>query len=382
MMVDGAEQKDRINLYQIAIDSILEKIKSNEFSFERPLCTEKQLMEDFSISRITAKRAITELEHKGVLYRKRGVGSFVSRDIYSKSSPNQNEEMKIFAFVLPFDISRGGIFETVQRINVLLSTVNSYMCIYITDNINTKEKHMLKQLLKQNISGLVFYPRSNDLHLELLNMFVMNDKPVVVIDKSHDCQYINSVLSDNYSGGVILTNYLLSLGHTNIAYMARASAAGLTSICDRFGGYLYSLRNAGIKPKEEFFISNISSLYKNESRPDQSTPSVTETVKRLYDMGVTAIETENDEFAFSVMLACRELSIKVPEELSICGFDNSDWAHMSNLGITTIKQNFQEIGDRIAAIFLDTLKEGPIQTRRITVPVELVIQGSTGPVKE
>lgn len=381
-MADSTHPKERVNLYQVAIDSILEKINNNDFTFEKPLCTEKQLMEDFSISRITAKRAITELEHKGILYRKRGVGSFVSRSIHSKSQGNSSEEMKIFAFVLPFDISRGGVFETVQRINILLGTANSYMCIYITDNINTKERHMLRQLLKQNISGLVFYPMANDLHLELLNMFVMNDKPVVVLDKSHDCQYISSVLSDNYSGGVMLTDYLLSLGHKNIAYMVRSSAAGLTSICDRFGGYLYSLRNAGIRPREDFFISNISSLYKNESRHDQSTPSVTETVKHLCDLGVTAIETENDEVAFSVMLACKELSIRVPEEISLCGFDNSDWAHMSDPGITTIKQDFREIGDNVAGVFLDTLEENHVQTRKIIVPVELVVQGSTGPVKE
>ncbi len=381
-MIETNEKKDRINLYQKAIDSILEKIDSGDFSFEKPLCTEKQLMKEMGISRITAKRAITELEHKGVLYRKRGVGSFVSRDIYLKNSRDPADEIKIFAFVLPFDISKGGLFETVQAINNVLNSANSYMCIYITDSVNTREKHILKQLLKQNISGVVFYPASNELHLELLNMFVMDDRPVIVIDKSHDCQYISSVLTDNYAGGVMLTDYLLSLGHKNIAYLARSGAAGLTSICDRFGGYLHSLRNAKIKPKEEFFISNLGSLYKNESKPEQPTPSVNETVKHLYDMGVTAIETENDEVAFSVLLACRELSIKVPGEMSICGFDNSDWANMSEAGITTIKQNFREIGNKVAGIFLENLKEKHIQTKKIIVPVELIVLGSTGPARE
>ena len=378
-MVDKSSPKK--SLYQVAIDNILNKISRNEFSFEKPICTEKQLTEEYNFSRITAKRAITELEHMGIIYRKRGVGSFVSRGIYSKSSQNSTVEKRIFAFILPFDSNKGGLFETVQTINNILSTQNSYLSIHITDRTNTKAIHILKELLQQNISGLVFYPFTNNIHLDLLNMFVINDKPVVILDKGHESQYISSVLSDNYAGGIMLTDYLLSLGHTNIAFMSSITASGLTSICDRFGGYLHSIKNNGIKPKTEYIVTNISNIYIKEKNADQYTPTIKETVKHLYDIGVTAIETENDEVAFAVMLACKELSIRVPEEMSICGFDNSEWAHMSDPNITTIKQDFHEIGRIVAEIFIDSLKDSHLQPKKIIIPVELIIQGSTGPVK-
>lgn len=378
-MTDKSNSKK--NLYQIAIDDILNKINKNEFSFENPICTEKQLMDEYNFSRITAKRAITELEHMGIVYRKRGVGSFVSRNIHLKSTQNSSGEIKLFAFILPFACTKGGLFETVQTINNILSTQNSYLSIHITDKTNTKAKHILNDLHKQNISGLVFYPFTNNIHLELLNKFIVNEKPVVILDKSHESQYLSSVLSDNYTGGVMLTDYLISLGHTNIAFLSSAGASGLTSVCDRFGGYLHSIKNAGIKPKEENIFTNLSDLYVKEKNTEQYTPTIKETVKHLYDIGVTAIEAENDEVAFAVMLACKELSIKVPEEMSICGFDNSEWAHMSDPGITTIKQNFHEIGRIVAEIFLESLKDSHAVPKRVILPVELIIQGSTGPIR-
>ncbi len=379
-MTDAPDEKK--NLYQVAIDDILKKIKDKDFSFENPICTEKTLMEKYKFSRITAKRAIIELEHKGILYRKRGVGSFVSRDILAKSSQTPGEDLKVFAFVLPFDITKGGLFETVQTINEILSSANAYMCIYITDRANSKEKNILKQLTKQNISGLVFYPTTNNIRLELLNSFVVNDKPVVVIDKGHDCQYISNVLSDNFAGGVMMTEHLLSLGHKNIAYLSRASTSGLTSISDRFGGYIHALKKAGIAPNADYMATYIDSLYKTDGNPEQYTPSLKETVRVLYSLGVTAIETENDEVAFAVIHACKELSINVPLDLSVCGFDNSEWAHMSDMGITTVKQNFREIGSKVADIFLESISNKTVNHRKVVVPVELVIQGSSGPAQE
>lgn len=98
----GASQP---TLYQVVIDDIMESIQSGAFSFDHPICTESKLMEKYNISRITARRAMTELENKGILYRKRGVGSFVSRDIYQKEAQPQAVS-SLFAFIYPFNISR------------------------------------------------------------------------------------------------------------------------------------------------------------------------------------------------------------------------------------------------------------------------------------
>ena len=103
-----------------------------------------------------------------------------------------------------------------------------------------------------------------------------------------------------------------------------------------------------------------------------------ESVASLVQEGFTAVETENDELAFQVFLACKELGIRVPEQLSLCGFDHSEWSEMVTGGITTIAQDFSAIGLHTAQLLLG-LGSGANGTDQITVPVRLVVQGSTAP---
>ncbi len=363
-------------VYQIIISDLKAQIDKNNFSFEKPFCTETQLMERYNTSRITAKRAISELEHEGIIYRKKGVGSFVSRSIFSKTADVVSSN-KTIGLVLPFEISNGGLFATVTALNNILSKNGHFMCIYITDKNHSKEKVVLKQLSEQNLSGLVFYPISNDFHLDLLNYFVMKNIPVVIIDKSSDCKYINTVCSDNYSGGILLTEHLLSLGHKNIAYFSSFNIESLSTIRDRFSGYMYALKQAGITPNPNFVVTDVHEHYKIQEKSNEDDTYRT-ILQNLIRMGVTAIEAENDEVAFSIMLSCKELNINIPGDLSICGFDNSEFSHMRAPGITTIKQNFEQFGISTADIIMSNIESYKIEPAKVIIPVELVVRESTG----
>lgn len=75
--------------YEIIKEALLERIRTGQFSSDAVFCTEKMLSEQYEVSRITAKRAIEDLEQQGILYRKRGVGSFVSQKIPPFPPPHQ-----------------------------------------------------------------------------------------------------------------------------------------------------------------------------------------------------------------------------------------------------------------------------------------------------
>ena len=178
------------NLYEVIIDDIMDNIKNNQFSFEKPICTEKSISEQYSVSRITAKRALTELERDGVLYRKRGSGSFVCRDILSKQpegskadQPVQTDKAmkKVVAFVLPFDITRGGAMDIVRSAGDFLSENGYYLSLHISDRNQRKEKIIIEQLYKQDVSAVIYYPTNNSIHIDELMKFVLEDKPVVVL---------------------------------------------------------------------------------------------------------------------------------------------------------------------------------------------------------
>lgn len=353
-------------LYEVIIESILKKIENNEFSFETPICTESRLMEEFQVSRITAKRAITELEYQGILYRKRGVGSFVARDIFHKKEQISTAP-RVCAFVLPFTIRQENIFRMISRINGKLSNSNCFLSLFITDGNKSKEQSVLRQLLEQNVSGILYYPVSANIHLDLLNQFVFRGIPVVVLDQPIAAPYLYNILCDNFSGGKQLTEHLISLGHETISFFSTSSLDTTPSVAERLGGYLQAMQEANYPVEPELIVTHPTG---------DSLDAIQEQLVRLRELGVTGIVCENDGIAATLIEACSNLNLKVPDDISICGFsDDYD-------SITSIYQNEELMAEHVGDIFSKTLAGLPADTHRILVPAQLQVKKSTGPSPE
>ncbi|MBS6195789.1 MAG: GntR family transcriptional regulator [Clostridiales bacterium] len=353
-------------LYEIIIDSILKKIDQNQFSFETPICTEIQLMEEFQVSRITAKRAITELEYQGILYRKRGVGSFVARDIFQKRGKKSNTPT-VFAFLLPFTFKQKNIFNMISKINAKINSSNCFLSLFITDGNRSKERAILKQLLEQNIAGLLIYPASTDYHLDLLNQFVFRNIPVIISDQPVTVPYLYNILCDNVMGARELTDHLISLGHKKISFFSESNMASTPSVAERLGGYLEALQNAGLPAEPGYIIPKVT---------DSSAESLQGYIRTLKDDGVTAVVCENDGVASRLIEICHSLSLKVPEDISICGFCN-DYDD-----ITSIYQNEELMADHIGDVFLESLTPARTLPHKVLVPAKLYAKASTGPCPE
>lgn len=304
--------------YEIITEDILARIHNNDFTYNTVLCTEKQLSEQYNVSRITAKRAITDLEQKGILYRKRGVGSFVAHNAldYVNRPAMPDADSKIISFLLPFDTTKGSMFHTIETVNSSISEKGYFMSIYISDISSTKEKANIKLLLSQNISGFIYYPLRDRIHLDLLNRFVYMGIPVVVIDKSTDCPYLHNVVSDNFEGGRLLTEHLIRLGHRNIGFFTTAPLEETSSVRNRFAGYLHQLQISGIKPNPNHFLYYPCGVTEEEAEAEPTTP-LHDVIRHIHDMGITAVITENDRVAQCLYLACRRIGLQIPKDLSL-----------------------------------------------------------------
>ena len=362
--------------YEIITDDLITKIKNNDFTYDTVLCTEKQLSEQYNVSRITAKRALTDLEQRGILYRKRGVGSFVARNALNNlNAPlHLQAESKMVSFLIPFDITKGNMFDAIKIINNELSENGYLMSIYISDISSVKETANIRLLLTQNISGLIYYPMRDKINLNLLNNFVFAHIPVVLIDKSTDCPYIHNVTSDNYEGGRLLTEHLINLGHKRIGFLTTAPIEETSSVRNRFGGYFQQLSSSGIPIQQTDYVCVPYEVTEEDVFSEHSL--FCDAIRRMYASGITAILTENDRVAQLAILACNRMDIRVPGDLSICGFDDSDIAKDCN--ITSIKQNFHAIGEQVSKILLSAMRSPAAPIQNISIPVELVVRGSTG----
>lgn len=363
--------------YEQIIQDLLRHIRNGDFSYSVPLCTERQLSLDYQVSRITSKRAITELEQRGILYRRRGAGSFVCPEA-GTTPPSAGEETRTVAFLLPFDITKGGLPDTVEVINSLFSAHEYFMAIYVSNKNYAKERNALKILLNQNISGLIYYPLRDRIYLDLLNSFILSGKPVVILDKSTNCPYLSNIISDNVEGGRLLAEHLIGLGHKNIAFLSNASIEDTSSVRDRFGGMIAQLKASKLFLNPDYVAGPFGDLNEANASCEHGNARLNEAVKKLYQAGATAIIAENDEIAYYTLISCHELGIRVPEDLSVCGFDNNEWSKLWPSRITTVSQDFNALGEYAAGIILKSIDIPNTPPVKHIVPVSLVTGGTTG----
>ncbi len=193
--------------------------------------------------------------------------------------------------------------------------------------------------------------------------------PTVVLDTIGDAPAeMNTVGATQWRGGVLAAQHLTELGHRRIALVT----GPLDLVCcrARFGGYLAALRAARIRPDRALI---------------QSVPFQTEPARRaahaLLDgyRPPTAFVTGNDLQALGVIEACAERGPRVPEDVSVVGFDDLDAARSAAPALTTVRQPFEEMAAesiRVLGIVSDDPSPAPV---RLDMSVDLVVRKSTGP---
>jgi len=192
--------------------------------------------------------------------------------------------------------------------------------------------------------------------------------PVVALDPHAGDSAVPTVDSDNLAGAELAVNYLLSLGHRRIAMLA--GRPDLNSARLREQGYRNALAAAGIPVDPSLF--EVGGF-----RPN----SATVPARALLDRPdrPTAVFAANDLTAIRTIEVANELGLRVPEDLSVIGFDDVPDASQFRIPLTTIAQPLYEMG-RIAMEMLLQLLDGtePAQPR-LTLATSLVVRESTAP---
>ena len=376
----------RIPLYQEVIDGLMEQIRAGAFSFDEPLCTEARLMDQHGISRITARRALDELESKGLIYRKRGIGCFVSRTAYENMNVTATGELtaepqsKLYAFVFPFEISHTGMSDAFTAANQVLMENGCFAAIYITkDEVENRGRTVLTKLQNMNVAGVAYYPSTGSYHLSFLDKLLFRRKSVVVLDVESHCPYGSSITSDNLGGSLMLMEHLTELGHRKIAYVSGVLPEMRSTVCDRYAGYLLGHEKAGLALNPDFITTDLADHFNS---PQQNAAMMRELLTRYMQTGVTAILAENDCVAHKIIIICREMGLRVPEDISVCGFDNNEWAHALEqaeqpLTITTIAQDPTAMGREAARLLLENTGKPIHVASCVRLPVKLVVGSST-----
>lgn len=364
-------------LYLVIMEDLKARILSGEYKADEQLPTEVELAEQSGVSRITSKRALIELEREGLIYRKRGSGSYVKKQEspgtfveggYGAPNPNPNP---IISMILPYLATNEADF--IQGASDYLDSKGYYLSIHSSNWDKNKEKELLLRIPKYGSSGIILYPMSTTTNIDLLHALYWNNYPVVLMDQYVDSLPLTSVVSDNQTGGYMAASKLIELGHDRIAFVSSISIEYRSSVRDRYQGYCRALRENRLPIDPELVITD---FYREADEMDPSDFYKT-LVARIMELGVTAIQAEHDHLAVDLLRGARELGISVPAQLSIVGFDDHMISRLVEIPVTTLSQNYSEIGRRAAELIVRQIEEGRGEPLLELVPVQLIEREST-----
>lgn len=347
-------------LYKVIYLDLKNAILNQHYSYGTQVPTEMELTETYQVSRITAKRALMELESDRLIERTAGKGSFV---IYQSQSLPQTYEL---AFMLPFS-QAAGLEYYVQGATDYLEKTPYQLTIHATEGSPTRQRELLQNLKEDKYDGLIIYPENPINSIDLLYRQHLNGFPIVMLDKKLEGTDIPSITSDNFNGGALAANYALKMGHTKIAYLSTIDLLENTSVRDRYLGYLKALHDAKIQDYSD-------GLTNKKFIKQLDAASLQEYLLEIKRTGFTCIIAENDIIAMRLLAEAKKLKLDIPNDLSLIGFDNIQMTDLVSPQLTTVEQNFYQIGFLAAESLVQQLTERDNTNQKFSkiVPVALV----------
>ena len=227
-----------------------------------------------------------------------------------------------------------------------------------------KERIYVDVLCNRQVDGIIFVAVGDQAD-SLLRVLCKN-VPVVMIDRDLPGLEVDAVLTDNRQGGYLATQHLIQLGHRRIGCIAGPSS--VTPSARRGEGYLAALAEHEIPADEEF-------LMRGDFHP-HSGWEATRTMLALQEPP-TAIFACNDLMAIGAVRAITEAGMRVPEDISLVGFDNIELVSYTNPPLTTVAQPIQETGQMAVNFLVERIREPSLNFRRVILPTSLIVRNSS-----
>jgi DNA-binding LacI/PurR family transcriptional regulator len=231
----------------------------------------------------------------------------------------------------------------------------------------TPGKAWTEQVLARRPTGIIAV--FSELTVAQQDQFAARSIPLVVLDPTGEpLHQTPSVGATNWSGGLAATRHLLDLGHRRIAMICGPTEWPCCRA--RLDGYRAAMDAAGMPVDPE--LVRVSTLYVEGGLRDSFE------LLRMADRP-TAIFTANDLQALGVYEAARQLGLRIPQDLSVIGFDDLPFTQWSGPPMTTVRQPLQQMGAAAAEMVLTIAGGGQPSNNRVELATTLIVRQSTAP---
>lgn len=338
--------------YEEAMDRFRRYVSEQHPSNHTRLPTEREFAQMFDISRPTVNKAIACLIAEGVL-RRDGYKLFLAGDPPPVVGPPAVMLLVAQSLMVnregPLDAGRVAARERLSH------------TIPVLTRDRDDERETLRRLLRQKISGFAIWPHGPDCNVDLLSEFRHKGTPFVLCDQEIDP--FDFVGTDNEAGTAMAVRHLVERGHRNIAYLTRSLS--FSSLTRRCKGYRQACHAAGLaKAADQIIEISDSAFLKGSSEAFV-------TLRKRFPRA-TAFVASNDLLVLRVFDAAKAAGLRVPEELSAVGFDDIAEAAQATPSLTTIRQDFYEIGYLAMELLYQRITQIP--RRDPLVPVQLLLR--------
>lgn len=325
------------------------------------------------VSKATASRVLNESARVDPETRDRVLAAIAELD-YAPSATARNLSFgrTLTLGIVTSYLTRPQAAERLRGVDAVLADSGFDQVIRNVETVEKRDQYLRGLTSAGRIDGLlvISLPLSDDIASRLIASTI----PVVVVDAHTPAvEGLPHVIGDDVLGGVLATQHLLAIGHRRIAYIGDAfeNPFGFTSSRHRYLGFEAALRRAGLEPDPRLVALGDHGRYQAR-----------ELAARMLVVPdrPTAIFAASDMQALGAMTAAREAGLRIPEDLSVVGYDDLEIADY--VGLTTVHQRLFESGRAGAEMLLAGIRERSAEPSRVLLPPQLVIRGTTAPPKE
>lgn len=346
--------------YELIQSDITDKIQRGIYKANDRIPSEKELMDAWNVSRITASKALTELSLNGYIYRIQGKGSFVSPitdRINQRTSvafeDTSNAFLKKIGLIIPARIDPHAI-GIISGVNSILSFPKYFTSVVVCSN-GDEESYSLEYMLQNGYSGVILYPVDFEFYSDIILKMTLDKYPLVLIDRRFPGINCASVTSDNECGCKLAIKYLAELGHEKIAYISQLSHRDQIASL-RYEHYSLEMIQRGLIPISCDSFKNFTDKVKSGD--------------------ITACLACNSPTAKELYDICKHEGINIPEDLSIICFDNPSRFDAEGF-LSFIDQDSYGMGKHAAKILQKIIEEKETESIHSVTTPKLIINKST-----
>jgi len=362
--------------------ALQEKIERQEYQPGEWLPTERELAREFSADRTTVRAAVAYLAEQRLIMREPGRRPWINTSTEGVADSNRrntgHSALQTIAAIIPQPINYPAL-STIQRgvLRVLHQRKSPYRLIVFDNQGDTwsqsvaLEQHALEAIEKEGIGGAILWPIGGEETLSAIEHLQRTGTPLIMLDRCPTevpCDFIGV---DNRTAARDAVTYLLDLGHRRIAHLT--STECILTVREREEGYREALLSRGVEPDEKL-------IYRLPERDDLY-PDVGPAVDCLLSLSEppTALFALKDLLAHAFIAELGSRGLRVPEDISVVGFDDHDRHSLQRPVLTTVYQPFDRMGQHAAELLLRRLASpgltnGPYQ--HLVLPAPLVVRST------